>query len=116
MICRLWRGWTTEANADAYERLLRSEIFVGILRREIPGFRAIDLLRRSVPHGTEFVTLMWFDSIEAVRRFAGPDYEVAVVPPEARQLLARFDKRSAHYTMMPERKRVGESTMSITGQ
>ena len=52
---------------------------------------------------------------EAVRRFAGPDYEVAVVPPEARQLLARFDKRSAHYTVT-ERKRLGASTMSITGQ
>jgi heme-degrading monooxygenase HmoA len=68
MICRIWHGWTTEANADAYESLLRSEIFVGILRREIPGFQAIDLLRRSVPEGIEFVTLMWFDSIEAVQR------------------------------------------------
>lgn len=99
MICRIWHGWTTEAQADAYERLLRSEIFVGILRREIPGFRAIDLLKRSVPEGIEFVTLMWFDSIEAVQRFAGPDYGVAIVPPEARQLLMRFDNQSAHYTV-----------------
>lgn len=106
MICRIWHGWTAEANADAYERLLRSEIFVGILRREIPGFRAIDLLRRSVPDGVEFVTLMWFDSTEAVQSFVGPDYEVAVVPPEARQLLVRFDKRSAHYTVT-ERELVG---------
>ncbi|TKB71489.1 MAG: antibiotic biosynthesis monooxygenase [Nitrospira sp.] len=103
MICRIWHGWTAEENADAYERLLRSEIFVGILRREIPGFRAIDLLRRSVPDGAEFVTLMWFDSIEAVHSFAGPDYEVAVVPPEARELLARFDTRSAHYTVIEQR-------------
>lgn len=99
MICRIWHGWTTEANADAYEHLLRSEIFAGILRREIPGFRAIDLLRRSVPEGIEFVILMWFDSIEAVQNFAGPDYEVAVVPPEARQLLVHFDNQSAHYTV-----------------
>lgn len=103
MICRIWRGWTTEANATAYERLLRSEIFVHILRREIPGFLAIDLLRRSVPEGIEFVTLMWFDSIEAVQRFAGPEYEVAVVPPEARQLLLRFDNQSAHYTVAERR-------------
>ena len=106
MICRIWHGWTTEANADAYERLLHSEIVVGIRRREIPGFQAIDLLRRSVPDGAEFVTLMWFDSIEAVRLFAGPDYEVAVVPPEARQLLTRFETRSAHYTVT-ERERRG---------
>jgi heme-degrading monooxygenase HmoA len=87
------RGWATEANADAYERLLRSEVIVGILRREISGFRAIDLLRRSVPEGAEFVTLMWFDSLEAVQSFAGPDYEMAVVPAEARQLLLRFETR-----------------------
>lgn len=103
MICRIWHGWATEANADAYERLLRSEIFVGILRREIPGFQAIDLLRRSVPDGAEFVTLMWFDSIESVQRFAGQDYEVAVVPPEAQQLLERFERRSAHYTVIEQR-------------
>jgi len=103
MICRIWHGWTTEVNADAYEHLLRNEIFVGILRREIPGFRAIDLLRRSVPEGIEFVTLMWFDSIEAVQNFAGPDYEAAVVPPEARQLLMHFDNQSAHYTVAERR-------------
>ena len=103
MICRIWHGWTTEADADAYERLLRSEIFPSIIRRKISGFQAIDLLRRSVPEEVEFVTIMWFDSVEAVQRFAGPDYEVAVVPPEARELLARFDQRSAHYTVAEKR-------------
>ena len=103
MICRIWHGWAAEANADAYERLLRSKIFVGILRREIPGFQAIDLLRRSVPEGIKFITLMWFESIEAVERFARPDYEVAIVPPEARQLLMRFDSQSAHYTVAERR-------------
>ncbi|MEK6802111.1 MAG: hypothetical protein AABZ34_05520 [Nitrospirota bacterium] len=49
------------------------------------------------------MTIMWFDSVEAVQRFAGPDYEVAVVPPEARALLARFDQRSAHYTVVEKR-------------
>ncbi len=78
MICRIWRGWTTGANADAYERLLRGEIVAGILRRGLPGFRAIDLLRRSAPDGAEFVTLMWFDSIEAVQNFA------ASLPPVKR--------------------------------
>lgn len=97
MICRIWHGWTTPANADAYESLLRSEIFRGIAERGILGFRGIELLRRVAGDSVEFVTLMWFDSIEAVRTFAGADYEVAVVPPEARALLDRFDARSAHY-------------------
>lgn len=97
MISRIWHGWTTPANADAYENLLRSEVFAGILGREIAGFRRIQLLRRPAGDTVEFVTEMWFDSIDAVREFAGDDYEVAVVPPAARAILARFDERSTHY-------------------
>ncbi len=104
MICRIWHGWTTPANADAYEALLRSEIFQGIARRGIPGYHGIELLRRPVDDAVEFVTVMWFDSIEAVRGFAGADYEMAVVPPAARALLQRFDTRSAHYEVRQSRQ------------
>jgi heme-degrading monooxygenase HmoA len=97
MISRIWHGWTTRENADAYEQLLRTEIFLGIAQRSIQGYRGIHLLRRDVDEGVEFVTIMWFDSPDAVRAFAGDDYDVAVVPPRARQLLSRFDGRSAHY-------------------
>lgn len=97
MISRVWRGWTTLQNADAYEELLRGEIFPGIARRRIAGYRGIELLRRELDGAVEFVTIMWFDSLEAVRAFAGADYGVAVVPPKARALLLRFDDRSEHY-------------------
>jgi len=97
MISRIWHGWTTPDNADAYEALLREEIFVGIKGRNIRGFRSIQLLRRTVGEEVEFVTLMEFDSLEAVRAFAGEDYEAAVVPPRARAVLSRFDQRSQHY-------------------
>jgi heme-degrading monooxygenase HmoA len=97
MICRVWHGWTTQANAEAYDRLLRDEVFRGIASRSIAGYRGIELLRRVAGDEVEFVTLMWFDSIEAVRVFAGADYEQAVVPPAARALLKRLDARSAHY-------------------
>jgi len=100
MISRIWHGWTSRENADAYKELLRTEIFVGIARRSIPGYRGIHLLRRDVDDGVEFVTIMWFDSLDAVRAFAGEDYEVAVVPPKARQLLLKFDSRSAHYEVV----------------
>ncbi|NIS62663.1 MAG: antibiotic biosynthesis monooxygenase [Proteobacteria bacterium] len=100
MISRVWHGWTSRENADAYEELLRTEIFSGIAKRSIQGYRGIHLLRRDVDDGVEFVTIMWFDSLDAVRTFAGKDYEVAVVPPEARQLLSRFDSRSAHYDVI----------------
>ncbi len=104
MISRLWHGWTTPANADAYESLLKSEIFQAIQRRQIAGYRGIHLFRRNLGDEVEFITIMWFDSIEAVRTFAGEDYEVAVVPPKARALLSRFDARSQHYEVKAEVK------------
>ena len=103
MIGRIWHGWTTPEKADAYEALLRHEIFSGIEARQIAGFQGIRLLRRDLGAEVEFVTIMWFDSLDAVRAFAGEDYEVAVVPPAARALLARFDERSQHYDVRAER-------------
>jgi heme-degrading monooxygenase HmoA len=100
MISRVWHGWTNRENADAYEELLRTEVFAGIAKRSIQGYRGIHLLRRDVDDGVEFVTIMWFDALDAVRAFAGEDYEVAVVPAKARQLLSRFDSRSAHYQVI----------------
>jgi len=97
MISRIWHGTTTPANADAYESLLREEIFAGIRGRRIAGFHEIQLFRRDLGAEVEFVTVMWFDSLAAVRTFAGPDHEAAVVPPKARALLSRFDERSQHY-------------------
>jgi heme-degrading monooxygenase HmoA len=97
MISRIWHGYTHPENADAYETLLKEEIFTGIRGRRISGFREIQLFRRDVGPEVEFITVMWFDSLDAVRVFAGPDYEAAVVPPKARAILSRFDERSQHY-------------------
>lgn len=95
MIARLWHGWTKPENADAYETLLRTKIFPGIHR--VAGHRGAYLLRREVEEGVEFVTITLFDSMDAVRDFARADHEVAVVPPEARKVLSRFDAKSEHY-------------------
>ena len=102
MISRVWHGWTTPANADAYEALLKREIFTGIEDRQIAGYRGIHLFRRNLGREAEFATVIWFDSIDAVRAFAGEDYEVAVVPPKERALLSRFDARSQHYEVKAE--------------
>jgi hypothetical protein len=103
MISRLWYGWTTPKNADVYETLLRTQIFPGIVGRKIPGFRRIELLRRDNDGEVEFVTVMQFDTLEAVKAFAGPQFDVAVVPPAARAVLKRFDDRSAHYEIRETR-------------
>jgi antibiotic biosynthesis monooxygenase (ABM) superfamily enzyme len=97
VISRIWHGWTTPSNADGYESLLREEVFIGIKNRRIAGFVDIQMLRRTVGDEVEFVTIMRFESVEAIKQFAGEDYEACVVPPKARQLLSRFDSRSQHY-------------------
>jgi antibiotic biosynthesis monooxygenase (ABM) superfamily enzyme len=103
MISRIWHGYTRPGKADAYEALLRDEIFTGIEGRSIEGFQEIQLFRRDVADEVEFITVMWFDSWDAVRAFAGEDFEASVVPPAARELLARFDERSQHYEVREHR-------------
>jgi heme-degrading monooxygenase HmoA len=100
VIARVWHGWTTPENADAYETLLRSEVLPGI--RRIAGARGAYVLRDPLEDEVEFVTITLWDSLDAVRAFAGADYEIAVVPPSARQLLSRFDERSRHYEAVVE--------------
>ncbi|MFC2108769.1 antibiotic biosynthesis monooxygenase [Candidatus Bipolaricaulota bacterium] len=96
-IKRIWHGWTTPGNADVYEHLLKTEIFPGIASKNVDGYRGIQLLRRPSDGEVEFITIMWFDSWDAVRQFAGNDYEHSYVPPKAKQVLSRFDDRSQHY-------------------
>ena len=104
MISRIWHGWTTLENADAYESLLKSEIFDGIENRQIVGYNGIHLFRRNIGDEVEFITIMWFSSLDAIRAFAGENYDLAVVPPKARALLSRFDARSQHYEVRAEVK------------
>jgi len=100
MISRIWHGYTTEENANTYQKLLESEIFVGIKNRNIPGYKGIQLLRKEMESETEFITIMWFESIEAVKKFAGEKFEKAVVPDKAQKILSHFDKTSQHYNVL----------------
>ena len=103
IICRLWRGWTTCANADAYEAIVRGEVISGIEARHIPGFRPIDLMRRDLDGEVEFQTLMWFDNLACIVAFAGEDYAISHVPDAARAVLSRFDVRAAHFEVLDRR-------------
>jgi heme-degrading monooxygenase HmoA len=95
MISRVWHGRTTRENGDAYEELLRTEVLPGIHR--VAGFRGAMVLRREAEDEVEFVVITMFDSLDAVRAFAGDDYETPVVEPEARRLLAHAGERALHY-------------------
>jgi heme-degrading monooxygenase HmoA len=97
MIGRVWHGWTTHANAEAFEAYMRNEEWPAIFARNIKGLRDIECLRLVRPGHTEFKTVMRFDSMDAVREFAGDDYGKAVLPPRARELLRRYDARAEHF-------------------
>ena len=98
MIARVWRGYTTVANADAYEAMLKPELLPGLSR--VTGFRGSYLLRR--PHGreVEFMTIILWDSLDSVRAVAGNDYERAVIPEERRQYLERYEQKAAHFEVV----------------
>jgi hypothetical protein len=102
MIARIWHGWTTKANAPVYENLLRSVVFPGIEAKKVNGYRKISLLRRELKDETEFITIMLFDNHEAVREFAGNEYEKSYVPAKARAVLSRHDETSEHYEIIHE--------------
>jgi antibiotic biosynthesis monooxygenase (ABM) superfamily enzyme len=102
MIARIWHGWTTVENADAYEDLLRNEVFPSIANRKIKGYRKISLLRRSLEKEVEFITIMIFDNLSAVKEFAGEDHERSYVPQKARAILSRHDETSQHYEVVNE--------------
>jgi heme-degrading monooxygenase HmoA len=95
VITRMWRGWTRSDDADRYTQHYRSEVLTTL--RQIPGFRGARLLRRTLGEETEFVSLTRFDDLDAIRSFAGPDHEAAVVAGEAREVLIRFDEQVCHY-------------------
>lgn len=97
MIARIWHGWTTLQNADIYENLLKTEIFPAIAAKKLSGYLGIQLLRRQLRDEVEFITIMRFDSLDAVKQFTGEDYERSYVPEKARKVLSRHDERSQHY-------------------
>lgn len=102
MISRIWHGWTTHENAEAYETILKTEVMHEIEGKQVGGFKEIKLLKR--PHETEveFITIMLFESLEDIKKFAGEDYEKAFVPEVAQAILTRFDAHSQHYEVRHE--------------
>lgn len=96
-IARVWHGYTTKNNAGTFEALLRDQVFPEIAANKPKGYRGAQLLKKEDGDRVEFTTIMWFDTIEAVKQFAGDDYETAHIDPSVRPLLLEYDHKSAHY-------------------
>ena len=96
MIARVWHGYAASAeHADAYEGMLTPELLPGVSKKK--GYRGSHLLRRDLGGEIEFITILFFDSLDDIKALAGPDYETAVVPIERRRFLSRFDLKARHY-------------------
>ena len=95
MIARHWRGWTKPGDADSYERLLKETVLPQL--KQISGYRGGYVLRHDGAEESEFVVINFFESLAAVRAFAGENYTVAVFEPEARRLLSRVEPEAMHY-------------------
>ncbi|MBI5593183.1 MAG: antibiotic biosynthesis monooxygenase [Deltaproteobacteria bacterium] len=95
MIARVWKGWTEPENADAYEKLLKEVVYPEL--QTINGYHGGYILRNDGKDETEFVAVNLFESLDAVKAFAGPDYDVPVFEPEARRLLSRVEPIARHY-------------------
>ena len=95
MVARVWHGYTTPANADAYEAMLKPELLPGLSSAN--GFRGSYLLRRPAEEEVEFVTIILWNSLDDIRAIAGADYQRAVIPEARRSLLTRWDEKAAHY-------------------
>jgi heme-degrading monooxygenase HmoA len=98
VIARMWHGYTTPENADKYEAMLKPEVLPGVGGKQ--GYKGSYFLRRDLGSEVEFVTIMLWESLDAIRTFAGPNYETAIVPPERRKVLKRFDERAAHFEVV----------------
>jgi heme-degrading monooxygenase HmoA len=95
MIARVWRGWAPQELAGDYQHHYESEVSSGL--KTVSGFRGARLLRRDDGGDVMFTSITWFANLDAVRDFAGDDYEQAVVADAARAVLTRWDERVSHH-------------------
>lgn len=100
---RVWHGWTTPENAEAYWNILSTVVIPGIEAKEIEGYRGIEVLRRDREDEVEFVTMMTFESLQSVINFQGEDYGRSYVPEPAQAVLKRWDLRAAHFEVLDDR-------------
>jgi heme-degrading monooxygenase HmoA len=98
MIARVWHGRSRPEHAEAYEAMLKPEVLPGI--GKVKGYKGSYLLRRNAGNEVEFITIILWDSIDAVRAFAGPEYEASIIPEERRKYLSQHDSKAAHYEIV----------------
>jgi heme-degrading monooxygenase HmoA len=98
VIARTWSGTTSTADAPRYVAHLEKSVLPGL--KDIAGHRGAYVLRRADGAAERFIVMTLWESLDAIRRFAGDDAEAAVVPPAAQALLTAYDRRAVHYEVV----------------
>lgn len=113
MIARVWRGYTKPEDADAYEAMLKPELLPGLERAK--GYIGSFLGRRMVADEIEFMTVIFWESLDSIKLIAGPGFESAVIPEERRKYLVRYDSHAAHYELASMRGELANLAVQSAG-
>jgi heme-degrading monooxygenase HmoA len=98
MIARMFRASAFPEKAEDYEKHLETSVLPEL--RQIDGFEGAQLLRKDSTETVEFVVLTFWESMDAIRKFAREDVEVAVVAPAAQPMFREYDPRVKHFEVV----------------
>ena len=101
-IIRTWKGWTTIENAPVYEDMLINEVFPVVKKKGVVGLEKVSISVQNKKDEVEFFLILQFDSMDAVKSFAGDNYEIAYIPDNAQRVLLRYEKTAQHYEFRKE--------------
>ncbi|MEN8138798.1 MAG: antibiotic biosynthesis monooxygenase [Bacteroidota bacterium] len=101
-IIRTWKGWTTIENAPIYEDMLINEVFPAVKKKGVDGLEKVSISIQNKKDEVEFFLILQFDSLDAVKTFAGENYEIAYIPENAQRVLLRYEETAQHYEFIKE--------------
>lgn len=101
-IIRTWKGWTTIENAPVYENMLINEVFPTVKKNGVDGLEKVTISTQNKNNEVEFFLTLQFDSLDAVKKFAGENYEIAYIPENAKRVLLRYEETAQHYEFKKE--------------
>ncbi|MEN8126021.1 MAG: antibiotic biosynthesis monooxygenase, partial [Bacteroidota bacterium] len=101
-IIRTWKGWTTLENASTYENMLINEVFPAVKKKGVDGLEKVSISIQNKKTEVEFFLILQFDSLDAVKAFAGENYEIAYIPENAQRVLLRYEETAQHYEFRKE--------------
>ena len=101
-IIRTWSGWTTHEKAPAYETFLVDEVFPAVKKSGVDGLEKVSISTRVSKDEVHFFLVLQFSSLDAVKKFAGEDFQKAYIPEKAKELLRRYDNTAEHFELKQE--------------